>query len=337
MTKWQAIAACCISAVSLLSLEAAAPSDYYASAEGKSGRALRAALHDRIKDHRVIRYDSTVSHDTVDAVKLLDEDRADTNNVILIYSGWSVPKTDYGSDPDGWNREHIWPDSYGFDGKESWPPMCDLFNLRPCDGRINSSRGNKYFDFSNPADRYYRASAHTNAPLCSTDTDSWEPPDSMRGDIARAMFYMDVRYAGEHADEPDLTLTENVNSIASGGTFMGRLSTLLLWNRRDPVDAAEERRNDLIYEQYQQNRNPFVDHSEWADLVFLPRLLIARDSDGLRIAWEEEWTNAVLEGTVTLPAAAWTLVTNAPTVVEGQRVIYVPTTNASSFYRLRPL
>ena len=66
MTTWQAIAACC--ALSLLNLEAAAPSDYYASAEGKSGRALREALHDRIKDHRVIRYDSTVGHDTVDAV-----------------------------------------------------------------------------------------------------------------------------------------------------------------------------------------------------------------------------------------------------------------------------
>src|SRR6185436_8650601 len=107
MTTWQAIVACCIGAVSLLSLEAAAPSDYYASVEGKSGRALRAALHNRIKDHRVIRYANSAGLDTLDAVELLDQDPGDTNNVILIYSGWSVAKTNFDA-VNGWNREHLW-------------------------------------------------------------------------------------------------------------------------------------------------------------------------------------------------------------------------------------
>lgn len=334
MTTWQSMAACCTCVPSLLRSEAGAPPGYYSSTEGKSGRALREALHDRIKDHRVIRYANSAGLDTLDAVKVLDEDPADTNNVILIYSGWSVPKTNFGI-ADGWNREHLWPDSYGFDEKETWPPMCDLFNLRPCDGRVNSSRNNKYFDFSNPADRNYRATAHTNAPLCSTDTESWEPPDSIKADIARALFYMDARYVGSRLEEPDLTLTENVNLIASGSTLMGRLSTLLLWNREDPVNAAEMRRNDIIYELYQGNRNPFVDHPEWADLVFLPRLSIAQASDGLSIAWEQEWTNAVLESAVTLPAA-WTPVTNIPAVMDGQWVISVSTTNPGGFFRLRP-
>jgi endonuclease I len=64
---------------------------------------------------------------------------------------------------------------------------------------------------------------------------------------------MDVRYAASRVEEPDLTLTEHVNLIASGSTFMGRLSTLLLWNRTDPVNAAEMRRNEIIYELYQGN------------------------------------------------------------------------------------
>lgn len=150
-------------------LRAAPLPGYYDLAQGKSGQALRQALHAITEGHTVILYDSNSNVDTVDAIKVLDEDPANTNNVILIYSGWSVPKTDYGIT--GWNREHLWPNSYGFDidVTTTWPALRDLFNLRPCDSRVNSSRGNKYFDFSDATDSNYRSSAHPNAPLCSTD------------------------------------------------------------------------------------------------------------------------------------------------------------------------
>src|SRR5262249_8217274 len=130
-------------------------------------------LHDIIKDHTVILYDSTVSLDTVEALEVLDEDPANTNNVLLVYSGWSVPKANYGS---GWNREHLWPNSYGFDidATTTSPPLSDLFNLLTSDLLLNSARGNKDSDFSDPADLHFRGSAPPNAPLCSTDTDSWE-------------------------------------------------------------------------------------------------------------------------------------------------------------------
>jgi endonuclease I len=54
----------------------------------------------------------------------------------------------------GWNREHLWPNSYGFDidVTTTWPALRDLFNLRPCDSQVNSSRGNKYYDFSDATD-----------------------------------------------------------------------------------------------------------------------------------------------------------------------------------------
>jgi len=287
-------------------LGAAPPPGYYDSAQEKTGQALRQALHVIIKGHFVILYDSTANFDSVDALKVLDEDPTNANNVVLIYSGWSVPKSDYGVS--GWNREHLWPNSYGFDidVTTTWPALRDLFNLRPCDSRVNSSRGNKFYDYSDPTAAKYMSPAHPNAPLCSTDTDSWEPPAGMKGDIARAMFYMDVRYAGEYSDEPDLALTDNLGSIVSGNPFMGRLTTLLLWHRSDPVDAVEQHRNDLVYQRFQFNRNPFVDRPELVDLVYLPKLFIAAQSDGVSVSWEASWPNVVLE-TVPQLAAIWSL------------------------------
>ena len=71
-----------------------------------------------------------------------------------------------------------------------------------------------------------------------------------------------------------------------------------------------------------------------ADLVFLPRLLVARDSDGLRIAWEEEWAEAVLESALSL-SSPWAPVANAPAIFDREMVIYAPSTNMGGFYRLR--
>ncbi|MFA6890165.1 MAG: endonuclease, partial [Bacilli bacterium] len=51
------------------------------------------------------------------------------------------------------------------------------------------------------------------------------------------------------------------------GAVLGKLSTLLTWNQLDPVDDFERNRNDVIYG-YQGNRNPFVDHPEFADMIW---------------------------------------------------------------------
>jgi endonuclease I len=264
---------------------------------------------------------------------VLDEDPANTNNVIRIYSGWSVPKTDYGVS--GWNREHLWPNSYGFDidVTTTWPALRDLFNLRACDSQVNSGRGNKYYDFSDPTDGNYRSSAHPDAPLCSTDTDSWEPLDEMKGDIARAIFYMDVRYAGEYANEPDLALTDNTGSIMNGNPFVGRLTTLLLWHRSDPMDSAEQHRNDLVFERYQHNRNPFVDHPEWVELVYLPKLFIAARPNGVNVSWEASWTNVVLQAVPQL-GVPWSTLPLNPTNNLDQLAVFVAITNAQQLFRL---
>src|SRR3546814_10866505 len=98
---------------------------------------------------------------------------------------------------------------------------------------------------------------------------SFEPWDARKGDMARAVMYMAIRYEGgreAHTDqsEPDLELTDNRSLIVktSGSpAYMGLLSTLLAWHQADPPDDAERGRNEVVYS-FQGNRNPFIDHPE---------------------------------------------------------------------------
>lgn len=74
------------------------------------------------------------------------------------------------------------------------------------------------------------------------------------------LFYMVVRY-GE-SGEIDLELNNQVNSCTN--RYHGKLAVLLEWNEQDPVDTFERNRNEIIYNKYKHNRNPFIDHLEWA-------------------------------------------------------------------------
>lgn len=160
------------------------PPGYYDTAIGKSGVELRDALHEIINDHISFPYSGGATN-TSDALKRLDEDPADTNNVFLLYAQRSEPKDTFGLTT-GWNREHVWPNSYGLDDVR--PAYTDLFNLRAEDANVNSSRGNKYYDVSDPSANGYKEPAHVEAPLTSTDFDSWEPPDGVRAILPASFF-----------------------------------------------------------------------------------------------------------------------------------------------------
>ena len=314
-----------------LSLHAAEPPGYYATATGKTGEALRQALHVIVSVGKVLPYDNTP-----DALKVLDEDPTNASNVVLVYSGYSMAKTNYGP-ASGWNREHLWPNSYGFDIdiKTTWPALRDLHHLRACDSTVNSARGNKFYDVSDPIDPNYTNSAHAEAPLCSRDSDSWEPRAEDKGRIARAIFYMAVRFTGDRANEPALKLTDDSTRIVSGSNYMGRLSTLLRWNATFPVDAQEQLRNDRVYSLYQTNRNPFVDHPEWVNLAFAPTLQITLAGTNLLLEWSADFTRAALESSATLPAT-WATVTNAPPIRTNavwRTTIALP--DAPQYFRLR--
>jgi len=224
---------------------------YYLPAIGKSGTALRTSLN------QIIRTNTKLTYEQVwDALKLTDQDPNNSNNVILLYSGTSRAKSLNGGDPDDWNREHVWAKSHGDFGTATGPGT-DIHHLRPTDVTVNSDRGNKDFDLG--------GTQSTEAPGNYTDSDSWEPRNADKGDVARMIFYMAIRYEGNDG-YPDL----EVNESTSNGTnpYIGKLSVLKQWNLQDPPSAFEKRRNQVIYDTYQHNRNPFIDHPEWVASIW---------------------------------------------------------------------
>ena len=247
------------------------PAGYYSTAEGKTGTDLADALHDVIEGHTVVSYDLADEAFQM----MLDLDPFSQGNVVLIYS--RAPAA-FGDFPSVWNREHLWPRSRGLD--DSGADHADLFNLRPSYASINSSRGNLIFDDSDPGDSaYLPPGSFVLAPEVSRDADSWEPPDSVKGEIARAMFYMAVRYDGSDSSTQDLVLNNDPQFIS--GNFipqMGILDTLLDWNREHPVTDAERLRNQKIYNDFQENRNPFIDYSEFVDVIYTADLFITEGS-----------------------------------------------------------
>lgn len=226
------------------------PGDYYAGAEGKTGAALKTALHGIIKNQTKLSYDQVW-----DALQKTDEDPNNPNNVIEIYSQRSIAKSDHGGGADQWNREHVWAKSHGDFGTATGPGT-DINHLRPEDVTVNSARGS--LDFDNGG------SAVDQCTGCNEDGDSFEPPDSVKGDVARMIFYMAVRYEGDDGF-PDLELDDKVDN----GTqpLFGKLSTLKAWSQADPPSAFEKHRNDVVYG-IQKNRNPFIDHPEWVGSIW---------------------------------------------------------------------
>ncbi|MFN7723922.1 MAG: endonuclease [Rubrivivax sp.] len=228
---------------------------YYVQAIGKTGVALRTSLN----QHAALGHVRRSYADVWEALKYTDEDPANTANVILIYTGRSQAKTYNASgnnDPDAWNREHVWPKSHGFPNESQWAHT-DIHHLRPADVSVNSTRGDKDFDWG--------GSAIGEAPGNLTDADSFEPRNAVKGDIARMIFYMAVRYEGN--DTTGVGNLEMADNTGTSGNLIGKRCTLMTWHRQDPVDDSEVRRHARIVER-QGNRNPFVDYPAWAEELF---------------------------------------------------------------------
>jgi endonuclease I len=232
--------------------------NYYQNVSTESSNALRNSLHNLIDDHTVASYNSCKNH-----LKITDKDPNNLDNVVLIYKQSSIPQDDFASNSevDFWNREHVWAKSLG--GFTSGPAYSDLHHLKPADNTVNTSKGNKSFDDG--------GQQHNEATQCYYTDYTWEPSDNVKGDVARMLFYMDIRYEGG-GNEPDLTIVEQVDTYPNPN--IGRLSTLLLWHIQDPVDAFEMNRNEVIYG-IQNNRNPFIDHPEYATIIWDSEILLS--------------------------------------------------------------
>ena len=195
-------------------LQGQIPAGYYDGTAGLSGDNLKTALHQIIDDHNTLSYTQVEN-----ALKVLEEDPNNSNNVILLYKQTSVLKSSFGGGVDDWNREHLWPNSHG-DFGTSAPEGTDLHHMRATDASVNSERGDKDFDNCQAT-----GSQHNEATLCYYTDDAWEPPASVKGDIARAIFYMEIRYEGDNG-EVDLEMVDYYTSPSpSPGTF-GVISTL---------------------------------------------------------------------------------------------------------------
>jgi endonuclease I len=273
---------------------------YYSFVDESSGAAARASLHELIDDHHRIPYSSPTSWLILE---LAGEDPADPARILDFYKNASYPKgSGQGVD---FQREHAWPQSYGFptDSGTSAYPRSDYHALFVADSSYNASRSNLPYDTCDlgcsqrpteanngqggegggyPGDSNWRIGAGA--------TGSWEvwtgTLGGRRGDAARAIFYMDVRYDGsDHrsgAPEPDLIATDNRALITADGdapqdpAYMGILSTLLEWHEQDPPDDLERWHNEAVAA-WQRNRNPFVDRPDLVSCVFLSRCLIFAD------------------------------------------------------------
>lgn len=281
------------------------PQNYYQQANNLSDDQLKEALHQIISNHVVFPYTSN-STDTWDIIQESDQDPNNSDNMLLIYTGRSQDKgyrdgsgnySDYengnGTQNNSWNREHIWPKSHGFPDEDD-NAYTDVHNLKPCDRSVNASRGTKDFDFG--------GNQHVEASDCLNDSDSWEPADHVKGDIARILFYMVIRYdpGFDHENnEFDLELVDYTTPNNNDPT-LGKLSSLIDWHTSDPVDDFEINRNEIIFG-YQQNRNPFIDH---------PNLVNYLWGDNVGLDWNESLSvyEAEIDETIIFPNPSYGII-----------------------------
>ena len=284
------------------------PGNYYGGVDASSCAVLRTTLHARIDDHTVFPYTGAPT-DVWTLIETGDQDPNDSGRVLDVYFNKSFAKgtdRDNGTNqPQGtrFNREHTWPQSLGFsssNGDLGFPnaPRSDGHMIYASEKNWNADRGNKpYANCAPPTCSSRHTLIHSVTGGAGTDaacnyasgncswvggpdgnTGSFETWTRRKGDVARAVLYMDIRYEGGVAtggntqgqSEPDLIVTDNRNLIQitwSSPAYMGLRATLLAWHALDPPDAHEQLRNEAIFS-FQGNRNPFIDRPEWAECLF---------------------------------------------------------------------
>jgi Endonuclease I/Secretion system C-terminal sorting domain len=236
------------------------PNGYYDSLDGLSDAALRLELQDIIANPSTVRAQTYA--DIIDILKEADQNSANSNQVWLLYTEQGRAKLDFQTDSNNlgkWNREHTYPRSRGgfnnidlddiADGKDVfWTTEADSLRhgnsdahaLRAADGPENSSRSNQ--NYGNP---------EYDGPTGNLG--------SFKGDVARSVLYMAVRYNG-------LAVVNGFPTTTPIGN-LGDLATLLDWHRNDPPDDFEMNRNNVIYT-WQFNRNPFIDEPNLVEYIW---------------------------------------------------------------------
>lgn len=271
---------------------------YYQGIETKSGDDLLASLNQIIDDHNEYDYESD-THRTI--YKIIDRNwtlsplsESELANYSYTNDNPYIRKlyADYNDDVatadrfknDGasrvsFDKEHIWAQSLGGFGRTGGAGS-DFHSLWPSDVKGNQQAHSNY-NFATPATSVTNVnndkgtSVGRNGYIAGSNEKVFEPLDEYKGDIARAMFYMPARYYS-YVDvlHPKLSLVNGspaaLTASPTQAGLAGDLATLLSWHRLDPVDFYEVNRNNLIYQNYQGNRNPFIDYPDLAEIAYDP-------------------------------------------------------------------
>lgn len=234
------------------------------------------------------RYGSNSSHTNNPYIRAYYMDRSQEN----VVRAWG----NHNQDATGINREHLWAKAEGFDGSGAAGARGDPMHLVAANGYANNIHSNHFYGYVDKTRNYedvkdkYSTLGHNYSGYSQTYPSStitvFEPQDCDKGDIARAIFYMAARYnniAGKSAsqetfdaDNPNLLLTNDLSTWRSSGYtstatspgYHGLITDLLEWNRIDPPDDYEIHRNNLLYTNFTNNRNPFIDFPQWADICW---------------------------------------------------------------------
>lgn len=240
------------------------PPNYYNPANGLSGTALQVALHNIIDNHNPRGFDQLWTDFQV-------TDDTPNGKVWDIYSdipGASPPYVftfisdqcgTYSQEGDCYNREHTFPQSWFNDAN---PMKTDLFQVMPTDGFVNGMRGN--YPYGEVGSTTFISQNGSKVGSCNYPGYSgtvFEPIDDYKGDLARNYFYMATRYYGEDAGWPG-------SPMVNGSQLVEWAENMLMeWHASDPVSQKEIDRNNSVYA-LQNNRNPFIDHPEYANLIW---------------------------------------------------------------------
>lgn len=249
-----------------ISIQVYSQEPYYLSAPNAvdfslNGIALKNALALKISNNTTPIPYSSSSFDTWDALKLTDEDPLNSSNVLLIYNSQSEPKTNTvgngnNSFPAIWNREHVFPKSLATPSLETNNPGpgTDIHNLRSAKESVNSERGNLKF-----------AAGSGNYGVVGSN---WYPGDEWKGDVARMIMYMYLRYNGDGSTIAETQCLPNIVGVGNPVSNDSNMIDLFLqWNAEDPVSDIEKQRNP-VSEDKQGNRNPFIDNPYLATKIW---------------------------------------------------------------------
>ena len=253
------------------------PSNYYDSANGLSGYALKTQLRDIVTTghndqgynalwtaYATTDIDNTNQYDNDGFIlDIYTEDPSAPEATYLNFTYITEQCGNYSTEGDCYNREHLVPQS-SFD--EASPMVNDVHHIYPTDGKVNGMRSN-YPLATVSSDTYTspNGSKLGNSSVAGYSGTVFEPIDEFKGDVARALLYFAVRYQ------------DNVDTYTSFDMFNGSenqvfetwaLNMLLDWhNNVDPVSQKELDRNEAAYD-FQGNANPFVDHPEYANMIW---------------------------------------------------------------------